>query len=143
MATVNLAFWCYCMFLQLLQLVDCVAIIELEFYDRGILVPSFVGVGYSIWQQRAVQVADLQLLTMQFHACVGVSVANKFSTPQCIECTVAVRLMEMFDKSLYWLHHQPEATPYHISTLMTLKEMAVRKRYSLLKQQRIISFLNK
>ena len=26
--------------------------------------------------------------------------------------------MEMFDKSLHRLQHQPEATPYHISTLI-------------------------
>ena len=68
------------MFLQLLPLVDRVAIIELEFYDRGILVPSFVGVGYSIRRQEAMQAADPQSPPTPFRACVG------------INCTVAVRL---------------------------------------------------
>ena len=60
MATANLTVLMLLhIFLQLVPVVDHVVTIELKFYDRGILVPSFVGVGYSIRRQQAVEVADL------------------------------------------------------------------------------------
>ena len=42
----------------------------------------------------------------------------------------------MFDKCLDWLQQQPEATPYNTSVLMSLKEIAAKKRYCSLKQKK-------
>ena len=50
--------------------------------------------------------------------------------------------VEMFDKCTDWLHSQPEATPYNTSVLLSLKELAAKKRYSSLKQTDLRSYLS-
>ena len=42
--------------------------------------------------------------------------------------------------ALDWLNEQPEATPYNLSVLQSLKELAASKRLECLKQPKIQSF---
>ena len=49
---------------------------------------------------------------------------------------------DMLNKCLTWLQHQTEATPCNTSVLLSLKDIAAKKRYSSMKQKTITSFLN-
>ena len=49
--------------------------------------------------------------------------------------------MEMFDKCLSWLQHQPEASSYNTSVLLSLRELAAKKRAISFKQQTLASYL--
>ena len=59
---------------------------------------------------------------------------------EVIECISHSTALDMFDKCLAWVHCQQEATSFHTSTLLSLKELAARKRFSSLKQTSLTSF---
>jgi len=46
----------------------------------------------------------------------------------------------MFDGCIQWLYEQEEASLYNIRVLQELRELAARKRMSLIKQQKISDF---
>ena len=48
--------------------------------------------------------------------------------------------MVMFDKCLTWLQCQPEATPYNVSALLSLREIAANKRFAAMKQRSLTSY---
>ena len=57
-------------------------------------------------------------------------------------CSISHRdAANMLNKCLTWLQHQPEATPCNTSVLLSLKDIAAKKRYSSMKQKTITSFL--
>ena len=57
-------------------------------------------------------------------------------------CSVKHKVaMEMFDKCLSWLQHQLEASSYNTSVLLSLQELAAKKRAISFKQQTLASYL--
>ena len=59
-----------------------------------------------------------------------------------VDCISHKTAIEMLDKCITWLHCQPEATPYNTSVLISLKEMAAKKRFTSLKQTIMTSYFS-
>ena len=57
-----------------------------------------------------------------------------------VRCITHNKAIEMFDECITWLHCQPEATPYNTSVLLSLREIATKKRFSSLRQTTMTSF---
>ena len=49
--------------------------------------------------------------------------------------------VQLFEKCIVWLQHQPESTVNITTLLMSLKDLAAKKRFSQLKQLHITSFM--
>ena len=49
--------------------------------------------------------------------------------------------LDMFEKCITWLQYQPEASAYNTSVLISLKDMAAKKRLSSLKQTSITPYM--
>ena len=62
--------------------------------------------------------------------------------PDVVACPVThAQAMDMFEKCITWLQYQPEASAYNTSVLISLKDMAAKKRLSSLKQTSITSYM--